>query len=126
MKNRKEFHLTVQSCGSKEPKRYRLGMNVDISKPFKRGEWIVINNFEVKTEKYRVSCGCPPDNVERIGCKKGYDIYSVELSKWIMDNNYHCYLVGIPTQVFFNYLNREGDTHYIEFIEKIEKNTPCN
>ncbi len=95
--------LTVQSTGDK--KRYRLGISLSDSKNFKRGQKISV----LLNEECTATISCGSDS-------KGFDIYSKEISDWIIKNKFHNYPKGKPTKLLFDF--KAPST--LEFIKLIQ------
>lgn len=98
--------LTVQSTGKKN---FRLGISFyDSLKTFNSDRGIsvrlIISGLILNL---RTNCG-PPLN-------KGFDLYSKELSDWIVANNYNDYSYRNPTKLNFKYARFRG-VHTLTFI----------
>lgn len=91
--------LTVQPTGYKT---FRLGINYfDSIKTFKseRGAFV---SLIISDEVFNLQTTCGPP------LKKGFDLYSKELSNWIIANNLHDYPPRKPTKLRFQYNQVEG------------------
>lgn len=101
--------LTVQSTGTNN--KFRLGINMEDSiNIFKnRGKCVFIiiekDHFCCKT-----SCGPPP--------KKSFDLYSKELSDWIIMNRFHIYTYNNPKKLLFN-ITETNLFLKLEFVDEI-------
>ncbi len=93
--------LTVQSCGGNNT-RYRLGINIEDSKKyFKKRKIDILISIGIEKFHIKTSCG----KIEKEKFLKGFDLYSKELSQFIIDNNWNNYVQMKPTKIDFNYEN---------------------
>lgn len=100
--------LTVQSTGNG---KFRLGINYEDSQTIFQNERgtsveLLIGNIELSL---KTTCGPP--------LKKGFDLYSLELHYWIIQNNFHIYHRGNPTKLEFVH-DRSNGKHRLTFISK--------
>lgn len=91
--------VTIQSCGGDKTK-YRLGISIKDSLKFKNRKVIVrfmIDDFIFET---KTTCGQWYINDEgEIVFKKGFDLYSKEISDYIINNGLNDYEKGKPNKV---------------------------
>ena len=122
--NNEKIFLVVQSCGYK--KKYRLGINTKNSQELfkQRGVSIHVILSELLKVKIKTTCGTPNNPIKGKKYKKGYDLYSKEISDWIMENDFHCYKYGQPTKIEFEYY-KTNSIHNLKFTGKVERNTKC-
>jgi len=108
--------LTVQSNGSG---LYRLGVNtLDSATLFKcRGRVVKLILSEKLSVHCKTTCGVLCDSkglwfrenpkTKQLYRKKGYDLYSKELSSWIVENEFHLYKPRNPTKLYFDVMRSE-------------------
>lgn len=93
--------LKIQSCGGAKP-RFRLGVSIKDSQLFKiRGikVRIKISKFEFIT---KTTCGQWYDQEKKV-FKKGFDLYSRELSQYIIKNELNYYPKRVPKTLSFSF-----------------------
>ena len=92
----KKIILTAQSNGSCG---WRLGINKEDSiQYFSHLESVQIDLADGQVLICNAACGTSK--------KKAYDFNNVNLSKWIVDNNFHQYIKRRPTKLVFKLTER--------------------
>lgn len=97
--------LTVQRSGNKS---YRLGISLSDSKSIFLSQRHISVRLKIQTHIIETKTTCGPP------LPKGFDLYSSELSKWIIHNKFHKYPKGKPTKLNFFYAKKEQ--HVLTFI----------
>jgi hypothetical protein len=83
----KQIHLVVHNAGNE---KYRFYIPFIYSKSiFKTRKQKVLIKIRGNEFNTHTTCGPKSWNEVGIGIKKGYDLYSIEISNWIIQNNYH-------------------------------------
>lgn len=103
--------LTVQSFGNKS---YRLGISLLDSKSIFLSERHISVRLKIQKQIIETKTTCGPP------LSKGFDLYSAEISKWIIYNNFHKYKKGKPTKLNFFYAKKVQ--HVLTFIAQLKNN----
>lgn len=105
-----EIILTVQPIGSG---KFRLGIPYYDSKNVFKNRGIILELVlsQTITVLSKTTCGPP--------LKKGFDIYSREISDWIIYNNFHNYQKRKPTKLRFEF-DDINNIKILKFTEKIK------
>jgi hypothetical protein len=118
----KKIILVVQGCGSRKLDKYRLGIRVkESTELFKyRGEIVSVQIPNYHTSIVKTTCGPPKEVEPGKKYKKGYDLYSKDISDWIIDNKFHNYKYREPTELEF-YYSLLDKTHHLKFIRSTRR-----
>jgi hypothetical protein len=113
-----EITLTVQSCGDG---KFRFGLNTKDSAQyfiFKHLPVVIIIDETLYITK--TTCGQHKFNEKdnSIIFTKGFDLYSEELSKFIIEKKWHNYKRGKPTKIQFD-IEKQSNGIVLKFKNKI-------
>lgn len=96
-----KLKLTIQSCGGSKM-RFRFGINISDSSKYFKKRWIkVIIIIGDKVFITKTTCG-QWYHEDQIHFKKGFDLYSAEISEFIISQNLNKYEKGNPKSLYFN------------------------
>lgn len=104
-----QIEVTVQSCGGNKSK-YRLGISTKNSHLFKHRKVIVKFKIDDKTFITKTTCGQWYFNEKGdLIFTKGFDLYSKEISDYIIKMNYNLYDFRKPQKKLIHILNDNID-----------------
>lgn len=113
------IELTVQPSGRRGNYVYRLGINSHDSKTYfkMRGRKVdlILEKDKDVVIKTKMACGPPDNDWERKENKKGYDLNSKDIDKWIRKHEFHLYRDKDPTKLLFE-LNAGNEPLKLSFI----------